>query len=43
MKKIGTTARDRLIGKSLIGFKTEASAVRKPAIKAIISEIKPTL
>jgi hypothetical protein len=42
MKKVETTARDRLVGKPLIGFKTEAGAVRKPAIKAIISEIKPT-
>lgn len=41
MKKTDKTAGEKLVGKTLIGFKTEAGAVRKPAIKAIISECKP--
>jgi len=40
MKKDSKSPRERLAGARLIGFKTEAGAVRKPAIKALQAEIK---
>ena len=40
MKKVTESPRERLAGARLIGFKAAAGSVRRPAIKALQSEIK---
>ena len=40
MKKIEMSAREKLSGKTLIGFERGAGPVRKPAIKALQIELK---